>query len=495
MRHVLHDALVQPAATLGHRRRHRGNYARVWRIAPFMLAISLSQWMAAAEAAAPPKQTIAITDVTVIDVRQDRVSRPRTVIVDDGRITAIGGSDLIPEGAQRVDGRGRFLIPGLVDMHVHLFNLSSHRPPNDWTFPLYVANGVTALREMRGDAASIAQVVRWRKAFEEGELIAPRILAAGIAVNGKSPDDAAREVDAAAAAGADFIKVFSEVPESHWRAIVEAARKRWLPVVGHAPAGMSLLVAADGGQRSDEHLMQAYEACSSIEAQLLAERHGLGGEALVARRDAQEPQALAAFDRDICWRVSKALTASGQAQVPTLVLADEDALAARGPPSADPRWRYLRADEHARWEQFLAGYTAQDAVLAKQRWPVARKIVSAMHQAHVPIMTGTDAPMPGVYPGFSLHEEMSMLVDSGLTPSDALRSATLVPAKFLGIAGAAGTVEVGMRGDLVLLDADPTKDIRNTRLINAVLFDGRLLRRTDLDALLEGAAEKGAGSH
>ena len=87
-----------------------------------------------------------------------------------------------------------------------------------------------------------------------------------------------------------------------------------------------------------------------------------------------------------------------------------------------------------------------------------------------------------------------MLVDSGLTPSDALRSATLVPAKFLGIAGAAGTVEVGMRGDLVLLDADPTKDIRNTRLINAVLFDGRLLRRTDLDALLEGAAGKGAGS-
>src|SRR6187399_2996048 len=105
MRHVLHDALVQPAATLGHRRRHRGNYARVWRIAPFMLAISLSQWMAAAEAAAPPKQAIAITDVTVIDVRQDRVSRPRTVVVEDGLITAIVGSqsDEIPAGAQRLD--------------------------------------------------------------------------------------------------------------------------------------------------------------------------------------------------------------------------------------------------------------------------------------------------------------------------------------------------------------------------------------------------------
>jgi imidazolonepropionase-like amidohydrolase len=453
--------------------------------------------MASAEAAAvPPKQAVAITDVTVIDVRQDRTSRPRTVIVDDGRITAIvAPGDQIPEGALRVDGHGRFLIPGLVDMHVHLFNLYSHRPPNDWTFPLYVANGVTGVREMRGDAASMAQVVRWRKAVEDGELIAPRILAAGIAVDGKSPDDAAREVDAAAVAGADFIKVFSEVPESRWRAIVEAARKRWLPVVGHAPAGLSLLTVADAGQRSNEHLMQAYEACSSIEAQLLDGRHGLEGEALNAQRDAQEGQALAAFDRDICRRVGKALAVTGQTQVPTLVLANEDALQAGGPPSADPRWRYLRADEHPRWEQFLAGYTAKDAALAKQRWPVARQIVLAMHQARVPIMTGTDAPMPGVYPGFSLHEEMTMLVDAGLTPSDALRSATLVPAKFLGIAGAAGAVEVGMRADLVLLDADPTKDIRNTRRINAVLFDGRLLRRTDLDALLEAAAEKGAGSH
>jgi imidazolonepropionase-like amidohydrolase len=495
MKHVLYEAVTLPAATPGHRRPHRGNYARALRAAPFILAIALSQWIAAAHAAVPAKQALAITDVTVIDVRQDRVSRPRTVIVEDGRITAIGGSDQIPESAQRVDGHGRFLIPGLVDMHVHLFNLYSHRPPNDWTFPLYVANGVTAVREMRGDADSMAQVVRWRKALDGGELIAPRILAAGIAVNGKSPGDAARDVDAAAVAGADFIKVFSEVPESRWRAILEAARKRWLPVVGHAPAGMSLLASADGGQRSNEHLMQAYEACSAIEAQLLAERHGLEGEALNAKRDAQEARALAAFDRDICRRVSKALAATGQAQVPTLVLANEDTLQAGGPPSADVRWRYLRADEHTRWEQFLAGYTAQDAALAQQRWPVARKIVLAMHQARVPIMAGTDAPMPGVYPGYSLHEEMAMLVESGLSPSEALRAATLVPAKFLGIAGAAGSVEVGMRADLVLLDADPTKDIRNTRRINAVLLDGRLLRRADLDALLEGAAEKAAGGH
>jgi imidazolonepropionase-like amidohydrolase len=455
-----------------------------------MLAVALFFWVVGARAATvPAKQIVAITQVTIIDVVHGRSVGPRTVIVDDGRIVAVAGQGAdVPADAQRVDGRGRFLIPGLVDMHVHLFNLFSHRPPNDWTFPLYVANGVTAVREMRADAASIVQVKQWRKALDDGELIAPRILAAGIAVDGASPEDAAHAVTAAAEAGADFIKVFSEVPESRLHAILDAARARWLPVVGHAPAGVSLLDAATAGQRSNEHLMQAYEACSSVERQLLDERRGLEGEALDSLRDAHEGKALAAFDGDKCRRVSKALVATGQAQVPTLVLANEDSLQEQGPPSADPRWRLLRADEQTRWRHFLADYTTNDAALAKQRWPVARRIIAAMRQAGVPILTGTDAPMPGVYPGFSLHEEMAMLVDAGLTPREALRAATFEPARFLGIAGAAGAVDVGMRADLVLLDADPTRDIRNSTRINAVIFDGRLLRRADLDGLLEDAA-------
>ncbi|MFC5525342.1 amidohydrolase family protein [Rhodanobacter ginsengisoli] len=448
-------------------------------------------WTAAAQAMSlPRRQVIAITRVTVIDVERGRSSGPRTVLVDDGRIVSIMASRHahVPASARRVDGRGKFLIPGLVDMHVHLFNLSSHRPPNDWSFPLYVANGVTGVREMRGDVASMPWVRRWRKALDAGALAAPRILAAGIAVYGSSPDDAAHRVDAAADAGADFIKVFSELPASHWHAILAAAQARSLPVVGHVPAGVPLLVAAAAGQRSNEHLMQAYEACSSIETPLLEARGGLAGDALTARRDAQEAQALGAFDPGTCRNVARSLAAAGQAQVPTLVLADEDSLAQGRSPGTDPRWRFLRADERSRWERFLAVYTAADAALAKQRWPIARRIVSLMHEAGVPIMAGTDSPMPGVYPGFALHEEMELLVASGLTPREALYSATLGPAQFLGIADTSGSVAVGKRADLVLLDADPTRDIHNARRIDAVLLDGRLLRRADLDALLDAAA-------
>jgi imidazolonepropionase-like amidohydrolase len=455
----------------------------------FAFILASSAWTGSALARVPPeKSPVAITHVTVVDIEHGRPTGPRTVVVEGGRIVAIIPADAhVAANIQRVDGRGRFLIPGLVDMHVHMFNLSSHRPPNDWTFPLYVANGVTSVREMRADAASLALVQQWRKDLDNGNLVAPRILAAGIAVYGTSPDDAARQVDAAGDAGADFIKVFSDVPESNWRAILAEARARALPVAGHVPAGITLLDAANAGQRSSEHLMQAYEACSSVESQLLEERRNLQGEALETKRDAQEARALAAFDPRLCRRVAKTLAATGQAQVPTLALANEDAMQDL-PPRADSRWRLLRADEHARWENFLAGYTAQDAALAKQRWPVARRIVSAMHRAGVAIMTGTDSPMPGVYPGYALHDEMAMLVESGLTPREALRSATIVPAQFLGISATSGSVAVGKRADLVLLDADPTRDIRNTRRINSVLIDGRLLRRADLDALLEDAA-------
>lgn len=469
----------------------------VRRIAPCVV-LALLVWTPISQAAAAhPRQSIAITDVTIVDVEHERLLGPRTVLIDDGLIVAIGAprDTAIPASAQRVDGHGRFLMPGLVDMHVHLFNLSSHRPPNDWAFPMYVANGVLGVRDMRADAASMLLVKRWRKAVTDGELIAPRILADGIAVHGKSPDDATRQVDAAADAGAEFIKVYSEVPASHWRAIIKEAQSRSLPVVGHVPAGVPLLDAAKAGQRSDEHLMQAYEACSTIEATLLAEREGLDGDALTARSEEQEARTLDAFDIGTCRRVSKQLAATGQVQVPTLVLADEDTLWNSASPSADPRWRYLRADERARWDRFLAGYTAKDATLAKQRWPIARQIVLSMHQAGVTVMAGTDAPMPGVYPGFALLEELQLLVDAGLTPFDVLRSATLEPARFLGIADTSGSVAVGKRADLVLLDADPSKDIGNTRRIRAVVLDGRLLQRTDLDALLEQAGRTQALDH
>lgn len=459
-----------------------------------LAAISCS-WLISGNAAnASARPTLAITDVTVVDVEQGRTVGPRTVLIENGRVTAMDmpGESHIPDDAQRVDGHGRFLIPGLVDMHVHLFNNASHRPPNTWTFPLFVANGVTAVREMAAIPASMPIVRAWRKEAENGTLVAPRILAAGVVAYGPSPDEAVHQVDAAVDAGADFIKVFSDVSEPSWRAIIDESHRRSLPVMGHVPAGVSVFAAAQAGQRSDEHLTQIFEACSTIERSVFDERHGLEGEALVARSDAQESRVLAAYDQRTCDHVAAALSKSGQAQVPTLILPYVESKPTDRASASDARWQYLRADERARWLRIKEGLTAEERAVAARRWPVARKIVATLHHAGAVLLAGTDTPMPDVYPGFSLHEELVLLVESGLSPAEALRSATLAPASFLGIADRLGSVSVGKRADLVLLDANPLTDIRNTRRIRAVMLDGRLLTRPVLDALLTDSAKTAA---
>jgi imidazolonepropionase-like amidohydrolase len=442
-----------------------GRRARAWTLdacAASMLVVLLSvcpaQGGVARAAAPPPRSTFAITDVTVIDVARGRHIGHRTVLVDNGRIAAITSARdaQIPAGTTLVDGCNRFLIPGLMDMHVHLLNRSSGRPPNDWMFPLFIANGITSVREMNADVPTLTTVIhQWRRDLDDGLILAPRILAAGIAVRGSSPEIATQRVEAAAAAGADFIKVFSDVPAANWRAILETAAAHSLPVDGHVPDEVTLVEAAEAGQRTDEHLMRAFEACPTPRA---------------------------------CWQVARAVERTGQVHVPTLILPYVEAHRPTGPLSDDPRWIYLRPDEQDRWITLLGTLTPEDIELAIERWPIMRKIAATFNRAGIRYLTGTDTPMPGVYPGFSLHEELDVLVQAGLRPIEALRAATLSPAEFLGIDDVTGSIAIGHRADLVLLDADPTRDIRNTQRIRAVAFDGRLLQRADLDALLALAA-------
>jgi imidazolonepropionase-like amidohydrolase len=432
-------------------------------------------------ASPPPVRPLVFLDVTVIDVRRGRRRPGRTVLVAGGRIAAVGdrGAVSIPAGAVRVDGRGKFLIPGLVDLHVHLFNNVSHRPPSTWAFPMFIAAGVTSVREMAALPEQLAQVARWRDDVERGALVAPRVLAAGVPVNGASTDQVRRQVRAAAARGADFIKVFSDVRPTEWRAILDEARRLSIPVDGHVPAAVPLATAAAAGQRTAEHLMQAYEACSSIERPALESRRALSGAAAVQRRDAEERRVLEQFDPAACARAAAAVAATGQAHVPTLVLGHHEATGPGARYTADPRWARLRSDEQARWKRILDQSPPSSAGLAALRWTVSCRIVRHLHRAGVPVLAGTDAPMPLVYPGDSLREELELLVSCGLPPADALRAATSAAADALALSNT-GAIAVGHRADLVLLDADPLLDIHNLRLIRAVVLAGRLLRREHL---------------
>ena len=438
------------------------------------------------------RPTIAIEGVAVVDVVRGETVGPRTVIVADGRIAAISEPDTIsiPPRAVRIDGHGRYLMPGLVDMHVHLFNNATHRPPNDWAFPLFVANGVTAVREMAAKPADVATINGWRSASASGDLIAPRVVAAGVSIPCDSPATARRQLREAQAAGADFAKVFSPVTEESWRALLDEARKLQMPVCGHIPDAVQLVDAARAGQRSNEHLTQVYEACSARERQLVAKRRSAAGAALAKIREGQEREVLEAFDQPACDRTAVALAETGQAQVPTLVLDEREARGSGASFHDDTRWRYLRADEQARWRSLSTKQPMRDTRLASRRLEVSLKIVKTLHAASVRVLAGTDAPMPLVYPGFALHKELELLVEAGLSPPDALRAATIWPVEFLGVSESSGSIAVGKRADLVLVEQNPLRDISNTQRIRAVVLDGRLLQRADLDALLEAAGSR-----
>ncbi len=441
----------------------------------------------------PRRPSLTIENVAVIDVVCGEVVSPRTVVIVDGRIETVGQPEAItiPPGATRVDGRGRYLMPGLVDMHVHLFNNASKRPPNEWAFPLFVANGVTGVREMRTEAWEMPAVEVWRTQASQGRRVAPRVLAAGVPVGFGTPDLSRQQVREAKKLHADFIKIFSEVRATQWRATMEEAHALQLPVCGHIPAEVSLLEPATAGQRSDEHLTQVYEACSTREKEWLKARRKVRDAELARLRAAQEREVLETFDQPQCDRTAAALAQTQQVQVPTLVLPYFES---RGVPKNirdDPHWRYLRGDEQTRWERvFKEGYPTSGDTLAALRWDVSRQIVRTLHGAGVRILAGTDAPMPQVYPGFSLHKELELLVEAGLTRADGLRSATIWPAEFLGLSDTLGSITTGKRADLVLLEGNPLSDISQTQRIRAVILDGRLFERADLDRLLKSAEAK-----
>lgn len=399
-------------------------------------------------------QPIAITHATVIDVARGRLLPDRTVVVAGGRITAVGESRRVrvPKTAQVVDATGKFLIPGLWDMHVHLGDGAFDK---NFNLRLFVANGVTGVRVMEGAPEFRA----WRDEARRGALVAPRMVIASAMIgagdlSNLSPERAREEVRKAKREGADFVKVHDNISRESYLALVEEARRAGLPVEGHVPTSITAEEASRAGQRSIEHST------------------GL---------------APAEEDETVARRFAAAFIENGTWLCPTLVMRHNYALLDDRAFAADPRLKYAKPSWRARWLRMTEearGWSAEQA--AQRRETIRREdaLVARMQRAGVPLLAGTDDANPYVIPGFSLHDELRLLVAAGLTPLEALRAATVNPAKFFGLSDKLGTIERGKLADLLLLDANPLADISNTKRIAAVVARGRLLRKEDLDRML-----------
>ena len=458
----------------------------------------------AAAAQATPAR-FAITHVTVIDVERGGRLRDRTVLVEGHRITQVApsASARTPAGITIVDGRGKYLIPGLWDMHVHA--LQSGRAP--WMFPLLIATGVTGVRDT---GAPLDSLLVYRPRVAAGDMLGPRIVGAGPILDGPpiqypgvsrpvaSPDQGRRIVDSLVIAGVNFIKTYDGLSRETFFAMAAEAKLRGISIIGHVPWAVSAFEASDAGLRSIEHLVRVPNMCipDSLATVLDAE-----DEAMRARRPPIDPDSqqvrwinmdkreAAAFDERLCERAGARFARNGTWQVPTLEFHHRTGRRFQTTDTArtDSRLRYLPVRVVASWmrnrDSTLAHpFRAQEG---DARYETYIRVARALVRGGASLLTGTDLGWPFVMPGFGVHGELQAFVrDVQLTPLQALRCATLGPAQFLGATDSLGTVAPGKLADLVLLDADPLANIRNTLRIRAVVANGRYLDRAALDALL-----------
>ena len=441
-------------------------------------------------------------DATVVDVTDGSLLPKQTVLVEGNRIVAVGpeAAVRVPDKAVVVEAAGRYLIPGLWDMHVHIFNQVSRRPPNTWYFPLFIANGVTGVRDMWTKPENMQQVREWRSSGREGRLLAPRIAAVGTIVDG--PAGAAPQnfgflalgphvdvVGTAAqarafgrrvkAAGIDFVKTYSNLSRGAYFAIADEAKREDIPFAGHVPFVVDAAEASVAGQRSFEHLFQILESSSSKSGELFAVPLGEWS-------SKYDKLMLDTFDETKFRELVAVLAKNRTYQVPTLVTRR---ISDRRTPR---RWlRYVPAEEMASWNQPAPTpddhADSQEESLGKRLLQEQLEVVRRMRQAGVPFLAGTDVGNPYIVPGFSLHEELALLVEAGFSPLQALQTATVNSARFLDLSDSLGRVEEGKIADLVLLDANPLEDIHATRQIRAVIVNGRFLDREQRDRLLADA--------
>ena len=489
-----------------------------------LLALLLPALATAQAVQAPKTQPVAIRNVTLIDMADERPKPDMTVVISGNRIAAVGKNPDIPRDAQIVDGSGKFLMPGLWDMHVHPLATSRW----EWASRLQVANGITGNR-VPGTSRPLAEIVRLRQEVEQGRIIAPRFIANGPIIDGPpanrkdrsfagSPDEMRKEVNRLHAAGMDFIKVYTRVPRHAFFAAVEESRRLGIPLDGHVPLTVTAAEASDAGMRSIEHSYRHRMSCAMAEAEILAlvieqeDARASEDYRLSWQREDQAFQlGLTTYSSEKCVALGRRFARNGTWFVPTLVEMQsrfrseypedaafkalfEDQRLRTMPAKAAQEWR----DEMAWNIGFLVGREIQagrteETVFREREQEVANRLKMAfdLHRGGASLLAGTDADTAFhfVFFGSSLHEELALFVKAGLTPMEALRTATVNPARFLKAEDSLGTIERGKLADLVLLDANPLDDIRNTTRIRAVVLNGRYMDRDALDALLEEAKQ------
>lgn len=450
----------------------------------------------------PASAVVAFVGVDVIPMDSELVLHDQTVVVESGRIARIGPTEEVdlPSNAVVINGEGKCLVPGLFDVHVHLAE-----PYAEHHLFLYLAHGITTIQSMHGSPWHLELARRVRA----GDLLGPRILTTGpttAMVGISTPEEARALVREQSAAGYDAIKQYGageKQPRETYSALMHAAREADMRVVGHAPRNLPFSVVLEERQNSIDHMEEIVYTHRPI-----TELFGPWLDIQFGRKEVDDwrtaldslpdldLEALGPAIRDLASQLAEA----GTAVTPTLVAFEGIARQVSDEYESQLSWPelayihpLLRADWGPALNRYRAGGWADKLPLMHRILSVSlelqRRMVGAIHGAGVPVLAGTDAPLPFVLPGWSLHRELALLSGSGLSSYAALRAATALPAEELGIEVETGTIEEGKSADLVLVDRNPLNDVGNLIRISGVMTRGRWLSRSDLDTGFAAIAE------
>jgi len=442
------------------------------------------------------QHTTLIRNIGLIDVEKGIVKKEANVLIRDSLIISItyGKKASALPADTVVDGTGRFLLPGLWDMHTHVWS-------DEFFFPLLIANGVTGIRDMF--ETNIRSTETWKRKIAEGRIYGPDMRVAGPILDGpkpiwpgsvavSTPEEGRRAVDSLKnILHTDFIKVYSLLSRESYFAIADEAGKQHIPFAGHVPNVIFVSEAAKAGQKSQEHLYGFMEESSDSADYLMQVTQGKIKDSTFSDWPFRMQFLFRTFSTRRLQDLLHTIKTTGTWICPTLTVLHGIGNSNDSTLLNDPRMQYMGRGIRNGWDykknSRFRYWTPAMFKAFQQDFDYKLRIVKYLKDAGIPLLAGTDFPNPFCYPGFSLHEELQWMVKAGLTPAEALQTATINPARYFGIEQQTGSVSEGRTASLIILEANPLLDIANTQKIETVILRGKVLGRPALQALLDRA--------
>lgn len=460
------------------------------------------------------ENAVIIRNITTIDA-VNGLQENQAVVITDGKIAEVASSDSIrfdDESNEVINGSGKFLIPGLWDAHVHFSYIEELAPS---MFDLFLVYGITSVRDTGG---RIEFVKQWKDLAVQNPAEAPRVMIAGPLLDGmpnvydgsspgrpplsvglNSVEEVTRQINELDSIGVDLLKAYEILTPEQFAQVMQLAGEKGLKVTGHVPLSMNAVTASNAGLNSMEHMRNLevsmasnWEELREQRLQMLAEGQDDPGGVLRSRiHDAQRETAIRNYDEERANEVLRVLADNQTWQIPTLALNTRTAEKFY----ADPEWQetftLLPGSIEQEWRVSAEeGVQADVSDFRREYSGWLFNMVGKINEAGIEIMAGTDTPIGLLTPGRSLHHELAVMTEAGLSPMEALKTATLNPARYFDMEDELGSIEENMWADLIILDANPLENIQNTLKINTVIKQGKVYNREALDGILEELREK-----